>query len=134
LFKWLDSILRSKGYVNINGQNYDVEFPEFDAETPLTAENLNLMQTLIEQKIGLEEFDPTISYDVGHMIIKDNKLYRCVMEYISGPYADFDSCFIESSIEEELDDIHYKDKSTLRYKGDITSETQLNNTITPRLL
>lgn len=44
MFVFEDGTLVKNGYVTINGVEYPVTMPEYSGNTPITAENLNMMQ------------------------------------------------------------------------------------------
>lgn len=51
IFEWEDGIKTADGYVTINGQRYTITMPTYTGETPVSADNLNQMQRIINSNI-----------------------------------------------------------------------------------
>lgn len=52
MFQFEDGTLKKGAYVVIDGVEYEVHMPEYEGETPLTAENLNRQAKDVEEKIN----------------------------------------------------------------------------------
>lgn len=64
------------------------------------------------------EFKENKAYAVGRLVIHDDKLYRCVQYFSGGTWPNPNPYFVESTIDEALQDVHPNTSGNLYVKDE----------------